>query len=167
MTIENESVDLPQGRFLGRETFRGLVVAALAEAARAGWRELVVSDASFADWPLGERDSIDALNAWARRGQRFVMLAKGYGEVTREHARFVEWRRLWSHKIDCRVCASADALDIPSALWSPVWTLQRFDAVLSAGVSGSEPERRTILRTTIEAWLKRSNAGFPAITLGL
>lgn len=167
MQSDNNSVDLPEGKFLGRETFRGLIRAALAEAARAGWRELIVSDASFADWPLSDRDTIEALNAWARRGQSFTMLAKGYGEVTRQHARFVEWRRLWSHKIDCRVCPAADPLDMPSALWSPVWILQRFDTVLSGGVSGREPERQAVLRESIEGWLKRSSAGFPATTLGL
>jgi hypothetical protein len=47
--------ELPQGRFEGRDAFRQNVRDALACAAREGWRELILSDADFHDWPLGER----------------------------------------------------------------------------------------------------------------
>jgi hypothetical protein len=59
-----------KGRFEGREAFRQNVVRdALACAAREGWRELILSDADFHDWPLGERAVIDSLGAWARSGR--------------------------------------------------------------------------------------------------
>ena len=168
MTIDDAGPGLPTGAFIGRETFRTLVRAALARAAHEGWRELIVCDAGFRDWPLGERDCVDALNAWVRAGGcQFTMLAQGYDEVVRRHARFVDWRRQWAHRIDCRVCAAADARDLPNALWSPHWVMQRLDILRSSGVSSAEPERRLLLRELIDQWLGRSTAGFPATTLGL
>ena len=81
--------------------------------------------------------------------------------------RFVEWRRLWSHKIDCRVCREADATALPSALWSPGWVLQRLDLLHSNGLCGDDPARRLLLREQIDGWLARGTPGFPAYTLGL
>jgi hypothetical protein len=74
---------LLEGRFEGRADFIQLVRDALGVAAQAGWRELILSDASFYDWPLGERAVIDSLNAWARGGRQLTLLAKNYDEVVR------------------------------------------------------------------------------------
>lgn len=159
---------LPEGGFVGREAFRQLVRDALRRAAEEGWRELIVCDATFLDWPLGERESVEALTAWVRGGSRqFIMLAKRYDEVPRQHARFVEWRRQWSHRIDCRACPSVDPQDLPSALWSPAWVIQRLEQVRHGGVSGSEAERKQQVREQIDHWLARSTPAFPATTLGL
>ena len=61
----------------------------------------------------------------------------------------------------------ADALDLPSALWSPVWALQRLDPQRSNGLCGDDPAFRVALRQQIDGWLARSTPGFPAYTLGL
>ena len=158
---------LPHGRFEGREAFRQNVRDALACAAREGWREIILSDADFHDWPLGERAVVDSLNAWAKTGRKLVMLAKSYDEVTRTHPRFVNWRRTWSHIIECRRCATVDPLILPSALWTSGWVLRRLDPERSTGVCTVIPERKLALRESIEEWLRQSSAGFPATTLGL
>ena len=158
---------LPSRRFEGREEFRQLVRDALAAAAREGWHEIVLSDASFDDWPLGERAVADSLQAWARGGRRMVLLARQYDRVVRQHARFVQWRVTWSHIVSANVCPSADPLDIPSAIWSPGWVLERRDIEHSNGFCGSEPERRVALRETLNEWLRKSTPGFAASTLGL
>lgn len=160
--------ELPSGRFASRETFIQLVRDALATAARDGWEEIVVSDAHFHDWPLGERAVVESLQAWARTGRRFTMLARSYDEVVRRHARFVRWRGTWDHIITCRRSASADPLDIPSVLWSPQWVMHRLDPERCVGVTGREPERRVLVRETLKEWLHGKSApGFPASTLGL
>jgi hypothetical protein len=159
---------LSDGPFSGRETFRQRVREALVAAQTQGWREMVMCDASFADWPLGERACVEALSQWVRGGARkLILLARGYDEVVRQHARFVAWRGPWSHKIECFVCASAATQDLPSALWTPTWALQRFDAVLHNGLSGAEAERRHLLREHLDHWLGQSTPGFPVTTLGL
>ena len=96
------------------------------------------------------------------------MLAGSYDEIVRRHARFVRWRGTWDHIITCRRSPSADPLEIPSALWSPHWVLQRLDPDRCVGVTGTEPDRRVLLRETLSEWLRsKSTPGFPASTLGL
>ena len=158
---------LLEGRLDGRDAFATQVRRALACAAREGWREIVLSDASFADWPLGERAVAESLQAWSAGGRRCVLLARRYDEVVRRHARFVAWRRTWSHIVEARACPAADEADIPSAIWSPHWVLQRLDAQRSTGWAGREPERRVALRERLDEWLQKSSPAFPATTLGL
>ena len=160
---------LPQGPFIGRESFRAILRQALAEAAQDGWHELIVCDASFQDWPLGEREVVQALDTWARAGasQRFTMLAQRYDAVERLHPLFVGWRRQWAHKIECRGLRAADALAVPSVLWSPRWALQRLDVLRSSGVSGSQPDRVLRLRECLDSWMERSSPAFASTTLGL
>lgn len=158
---------LPLGRFEGRMAFQQAVRDAFATAATEGWREIVVVDASFEDWPLGERAVAQSLSDWSRNGRRFLMLARHYDELPRRHARFVTWRRTWSHIIECWQCPSADALDFPGWVLSTGWVMQRVDPVRSVCVAGHEPERRLALRETLDEWLRKSSPGFPATTLGL
>jgi len=158
---------LPSRRFEGRNDFRQLVRDALAAAAREGWREIVLADADFADWPLGERAVAESLQAWSGAGRRMVLLARHYDEVRRQHARFVQWRVTWSHVVTPMACPAADALELPSAIWSPGWALERLDPLRCNGYCGSEPERRVLLRERLDEWLARATPGFPASTLGL
>lgn len=158
---------LPTGRFSGRTEFQQLVRGALAHAAAEGWRELILSDADFADWPLGERVVAQSLQDWSASGRRCTLLARSYDEAAVRHARFVTWRRTWSHIIEARVCGAADALELPSAIWSPGWVMQRLDPPRCIGFCGAEPERRVALRESLQEWLQKSSPGFPATTLGL
>lgn len=158
---------LGQGRFEGRAAFAGLVRSALATAAREGWREIVLCDASFEDWPLGEREVQASLNAWARTGRSMTLLARRYDTLRDRHPRFVQWRITWDHIVAARACPSADRLELPSAIWSPVWAMRRLDPDRCTGVSGSEPDRRVALREDIDEWLRRSTPAFPASVLGL
>ncbi len=165
---DTDTIPLPSGRFEGREAFQQLVRDALQCAAREDWPELVFSDANFHDWPLGERAVADALQQWSRTGRRFTLLAADFSEIVRRHARFVQWRVRWDHIIVCRRAAAADPLDLPSAIWSPGWVLQRHDPVRCVGVTGREPDRRVLLREALNEWQERkSSPGFPATVLGL
>jgi hypothetical protein len=158
---------LPAGRFEGRVAFEQLVRDALAGAAREGWREIILCDATFADWPLGERVVAESLQAWSASGRRCILLARKWDDAIRRHARFVNWRRTWAHIIEARACPSADPLDLPSAIWSPGWVMQRLDIEHCNGYTGTEPERRVLLRESLNEWLGRSSPSFPAHTLGL
>src|SRR4051812_41024131 len=99
--------ELPQGRFEGREAFQALIRQALATAAAQGWRELILSDPDFVDWPLGERAVTESLQAWSASGRRCILLARRWDDTRRMHARFVRWRQTWTHIIEARGCASA------------------------------------------------------------
>lgn len=155
---------LTEGRFDGREAFGAIVRNALSAAAQQGWQEIVFSDPDFADWPLGERASIDALQAWAASGRRLLLLAQRFDLIERGHARFVPWRRLWDHLIECRATGNAA---VPSAIWTPSWFAHRIDPEHSQGVCSTDPRARRELRETIDEGWRRGRPAFPASTLGL
>ncbi len=158
---------LPLGRFEGREAFSQLIRDALRVAARDGWHEMVWADASFEDWPLGERAVVESLQAWAKTGRSLTLVATRYDGVLRSLPRFVTWCKTWSHIIEARQCRNEDPLDFPSAIWSRGWVMQRLDLNHSAGVSGPEPARRVALRELLGEKIRGSSPGFPASTLGL
>lgn len=158
---------LPQGRFEGPTEFANLIRLAFAAAAAQGWREIIICDTTFEDWPLGERAVAQSLNDWSGSGRKLTMLAKNYSEVMRRHARFVTWRRTWSHIIECRANTAISLDDLPSALWSSDWVFQRLDLARSTGYSGEEAPRKVALKERLDECLKLSSPSFAATTLGL
>lgn len=159
--------ELPHGRFEGRLEFAELVRRSFVLAAEQGWREIIICDPNFEDWPLGERRVAQALQDWAASGRKLTMLAQNYDEVVRRHARFVSWRRTWSHIVECRGIASVSASDLPSAFWSPVWVFERLDLARCTGMAGPEAARRLALRERLAEKLQRSSPAFAATTLGI
>ena len=161
------SEPLISGQFSGREAFAQRVREALAQAAQEGWREMILSDATFEDWPLQERAVVESLHTWAKAGRHMTLLASSYDAVIRRHARFVAWRRMWGHLIDCRVCRHVAPTDFPSAICSPSWYLQRLDPLHSTGVCGHDRERCVGLRELLNERLRNSSPGFAASITGL
>ncbi len=166
-SVEGTNEPLPEGRLEGREAFVGLVRDALASAAREGWSPLVLSDPDFADWPLGERAVVESLNAWARSGRQLHFLAKDFSVLRERHPRLVQWRATWSHVVEARVCSGAAGDNLPSALWTPHWTLERLDTRHCTMVASTLASRRLALRERIDACWQRGSPGFPASVLGL
>ena len=158
---------LPEARFEGPLQFAEMIRLAFATAAAQGWRDMIICDSTFEDWPLGERAVAQSLNDWAKSGRKLTMLAKNYNEVMRRHARFVSWRRTWSHIIECRANTAISPDDMPSAMWSPLWVFQRVDQARFIGFSGAEANRRVALKERLDECLKLSSLAFPATTLGL
>ncbi len=162
-----EAAALPSGRFSGRSEFQQVFRDALAGAVQEGWSQIIISDADFEDWPLGERAVAEMLHDWCRPGRKFVVLARRYDELVRRHARFVTWRRTWAHLIECWSCTSADPQELPSGLWSPSWHMRRLDLEHSTGMCGADPKRRLQMHESLQEWLRKSSPSFPATTLGL
>jgi hypothetical protein len=166
--LENENVKSPQGgAFSGPTEFANVIRDAIACAAREGWPSMVWSDASFEDWPLGERVVIESLQAWAGKGRHLLILAHRYDSVLKHKPRFVGWRKAWDHIVECRLCKTVDTSEMPSALWSPQWALRRLDPVRCTGFAGLEPQQRVRLREELDECMLQSSPGFPATTLGL
>lgn len=165
--MEIEPVETPSGRFEGREAFIQIVRDSFSCAAQQGWQQIVVSDATFEDWPLHERAVVESLQQWSASGRRFVMLAGHYDAVLRNQARFVTWRQRWDHIIECRICRNLHQADFPSLIWSPAWALRRLDLVRSTGVCGTTADRRQQVRENLDEMLAASGPGFPSSTLGL
>jgi hypothetical protein len=155
------------GRFEGRAAFEQVIRTAFARAAQEGWREIILSDATFVDWPLRERRVVESLQAWSTSGRRLVMLATGFDEVIRHHDRFVAWRKTWSHLIDCRLCRGMSVADFPSAIWTRDWYMHRLDPQRSNGVCSIDPLRGLQVKESLQERIRNSSPGFPASLLGL
>ena len=155
------------GHFSGRDVFVSMIRDALACASREGWREIILSDASFEDWPLNERVVIDSLHAWAKTGRQLILLANGYEELIRRHARFVAWRKTWGHLVDCCVNQSKVGPDLPSAIWSAGWCLQRIDTSNNMGICSNDRGFISALKEVLDDKKRHSRAGFSASVLGL
>ena len=82
------------------------------------------------------------------------------------HARFVDWRARWSHRVDVRVWSAGQA-SLPSVLWTPSWTLQRLDSTRDVAVATTESVQRTRLDESLQQLWSQGRPGFPATALGL
>lgn len=157
----------PEAPFDGPAEFAAQLRLLFSAAASQGWREMVFSDADFADWPLGERAVVQALQDWAASGRSLRMVALSFGAVERQHARFVPWRRMWDHIIQCRVCSGAGAPEVPSALWTPEGVLHRIDPLRSRGISSGDAASRVALRQVLNDCFDKGRPAFAASVLGL
>ncbi|HEY1103562.1 MAG TPA: hypothetical protein VGE70_09105 [Burkholderiaceae bacterium] len=162
-----EALPLPDGPYAGRAAFALRVRAALVHAAAHGWNELVLSDADFDGWPLGEEAVCAGLHAWAAAGHRLAVLAGSYTVVEQRHARLVQFRRQWAHKIECRIAGREAATGLPSGIWTPDWLLTCDDREHWTGMATTVVRQRVAWRETLDAAWHRARPGFFATTLGL
>jgi hypothetical protein len=168
MEEERQSVSpLPTGRFESRELFADLVRQALACAAQEGWPLVVLSDPDFADWPLGERVVVDALQRWAARGRHLRFLTRDFSVLRQQHPRLVQWRTNWSHLIEAHACPGASGSELPSAIWSATWTMERLDLQRGTVVASVDAKRRTALKERLDSTWHKGTPSFAATTLGL
>jgi len=158
---------LPEGRLEGRTAFQEAVRSALGAAQVQGWSQLVLCDPDFQDWPLGERGVVEALEAWSRRGRTLRILAADFSHLREAHPRFLRWRTTWGHLVEAHVCPHAPDHELPTALWTPAWTLERLDPLRFTAVATCATDRRVELQERLMAWWRRGTPGFPATTMGL
>ena len=159
--------DLLEGRQEGRKAFIDLIRQALQVAAQQGWKRMVWSDPDFLDWPLGERATIEALGDWSAQGRSLHLLAQDFSEMRLAHPRFVQWRTTWSHIVEARATGRGAGSDLPSALWSPVWTLERLDVRRNTVVATTDAARRVGLAERLDGEWQQASPSFPASILGL
>ena len=151
-----------------RGEFYDAVRHAFADVAAQGCREVWICDVDFADWPLSERSIIENLTRWAYAHRKLTVLACSFDEFHRRHARFVEWRRQWSHVVECRAAEEIEPGDMPSLLLAPgVVTVRLLDRIRYRAVVSMDAADAVRSRDVIDAISQRSNEAFPATTLGL
>ena len=159
----------PTRRTIGSRTeFHAAVRSAFAQAAVEGAREVLLCDPDFADWPLSERAVIADLTRWASAHRRLVLVAGTFDEVARRHGRWSEWRRTWSHVVECRVNAEIESAQIPTICLVPGAIAVRLDdPVRHRGIASLEASDAQACREAIDAVSQRSEVSFPVTTLGL
>lgn len=161
----------PEGRFVGRVDFQNLVVQGLQEAAREACAQVWLCDPDFAAWPLGELRLVQALDDWAAATRAHPLaqvrvLGQRFDDMRLRHARFVDWRARWSHRVEVRVWSAGQA-NLPSVLWTPKWTMQRVDDTRDVVVATTEAAQRTRLSEDLEQHWTQARPGFPVTSLGL
>ena len=155
-------------RIDGRKAFEDAVRDAFAAAATEGWRELVLCDPNFANWPLGECAVVDSLTRWIGGNRRLTLIALHYDEVARRHPRWVRWRALWAHAVDCRAATEIATDDMPTLLLAPgALTLQLDDPLRFLGRVSREAADAVLARERVDAILQQSVEALPVTTLGL
>ncbi len=151
-----------------RADFHQAVRTALAQAEAAKSREILMSDPTFADWPLNDRETIESLSRWIDSRCTLTVMAHSFDELARRQLRFVAWRQQWSHVVRCRSDPELGAEQIPSVLLVPGRIVLRLlDRDRYRGTLSSRGIDLTESRESIDALLQRSEEAFPATTLGL
>jgi hypothetical protein len=140
---------------------------AMREGGRS--RRILCVDRDFANWPLDAPDLLEALGAWLRGGQRqLVLLAAHFDEVPRRHPRFVAWRRHFTHAVFPFAAPEDVAATLPTLLLDDAGTFVRLiDPVHWRGRTSADERTALPWREQIDALLQRSEAAFPAQSLGL
>lgn len=152
----------------GRADFAAGVRWLLAHAAASGVQEMRWVSPDFADWPLGNAEVLGRLAAWARGPQRkLLLIAQHYEAVPRRHPRFVQWRRLWAHRTQCRAVGELDASQVPTLLLAGDLGLQVMDTQRWRGRWLTDANDLRTWEEVTEALLQRSEEAFGANTLGL
>jgi hypothetical protein len=156
------------GLIASRVEFLDALHTAFAETAAAGSREIWLCDENFGDWPLGERAVIEHLSQWAASSRRLLLVARTFDEVARRHARWVEWRRTWSHIVSCRTNSELGTGEFPTLfVASSTLTVRLSDTVHHRGRLSHEKAEELRCKELLDAVLQRSEEAFPATTTGL
>ena len=151
-----------------RSGFHEALRAAFDEAASVGCREIWMCDTDYADWPLSETAVIDSLHRWAMAHRKLTVIAQSFDDLARRHARWVAWRRHWSHVVECRTNTELEAGQMPTLLLAPgCVALRLVDAQRYRGSVSRELADAVRMREQIDAVLQRSAEAFPVTTLGL
>jgi len=155
-------------RIGSRKEFQDAIRAGLAKAADAGSAEICLVDVDFQEWPLNERAVIETLARWATSKRRLVVYAHSFDALPRNAPRFAEWRRQWSHIVQCRTDPEIEAQQVPTLLLVPGEVAVRLlDPVRYRGVVSGRASDDAECREVVDALLQRSVEAFPSTTLGL
>jgi hypothetical protein len=163
-----DSDDARDTLITSRDEFHTALRSAFAEAARTGSRELWLMDADFADWPLGDSGVVGQLDLWVSSQRRLTLIAHDFDAVAARHARWVRWRRTWSHVVSCRSNAEVEADDLPTLLLAAGTVSVRLsDKLHYRGRHAHDRAEALRCKEMIDAILQRSEEAFPVSATGL
>ena len=151
----------------GRSEFTAALRHALSQAARTRARELCFVDTDFEAWPLEDPVVLNALTTWARLPKRrLLVIACRFDALPRRCPRFTEWRRTWAHAIECRA-TEVEPSQVPTLLLAGPHSLHLADRLQWRGHWLADDSELGAWREVVDVLMQRSDADFPANTLGL
>ncbi len=160
---------LQAGPLLGRGAcIDALRAGLLAMADDPSGRQLLWRDHDFELWPLDEPEVLDALGRWLRLpGRSITLLAADFDTLARQKARFATWRRPRSHLVHAFRPAQWQAADLGGLLLGSARAVQLLDRLHWRGRIVDEPATLVDFHQQCDALMQRSEAAWPATTLGL
>lgn len=151
-----------------RAAFRDAVRTLLCALPEVKPREVLVVDADFSPWPLGDVEVVDALTRWVRLpGRRLRLLGGRYDVVERDQPRFAMWRKSFAHALDCLTPSEIEPDDIPSLLLFDSVGVELIDREHWRGRVSDERRWLVEQRERTDALLQRSETAWPVTMLGL
>ena len=151
-----------------RGEFHEAIRAGLAQAADADANEICLVDPDFQDWPLNERAVVETLARWAAARRKLLLFAHSFDALPRSAPRFADWRRQWSHIVQCRTDPDLEVQQVPTLMLVPgEIAVQLLDPVRHRGTVSGRASDQVQCREAIDALLQRSVEAFPPTTLGL
>lgn len=161
------------GAFSGRHEARAAMLEVLLGALAGEARLLQVWDVEPAQWPWSDAALLEVLARWARPGRRLQLLAPQYDELTRQHPRFVRWRRDYAHCVQARAVEEGFSLQgVPQALLlarlpESCLTLRVFERRLWRGELSHESGEYRRGQEWFDAAAQHAGDSFAPTTLGL
>jgi hypothetical protein len=151
----------------GRSEFIAAVRHALAQAVHDRVREICLVDPDFDVWPLDDAAVLAGLNAWVRLPKRrMLVIASRFDALPRLFPRFTEWRKTYSHAVECRA-TDVEASQVPTLLLAGASSLQLADRWRWRGHQLADDREISDWREVVDALVQRSEPDFGASTLGL
>ena len=137
-------------------------------AAQRGAREICARRSRFRRLAAQRARRRRVARALGDSRRRLVVFAHNFDEMPRRHPRFADWRRQWSHVVQCRTDPELEAEQMPTLLLVPgVVGVRLLDPVRYRGMVSGRAADHVECREAIDALLQRSVEAFPATTLGL
>jgi hypothetical protein len=167
---ESEDMQALSGRISSWRDFADRVSAVMAMAA-AEPGLMTLSDRDFSHWPLGQREVVDAFQQWVLGSAReihCVVLAAGFDAFMRTHPRWVNWRKLWAHRVLCRQAPDDLATAVPTVfVLHGRLALRIVEPLVGRGVWTRDPAVMGDWLTEVDVISQRSHDALPPTTLGI
>lgn len=158
------------GRISNWHDFADRVRAAMAMAA-AEPVCITLSDCDFTNWPLGQREVVESFQQWVLGSSREIhcqVLSANFEGFARTHPRWVQWRKVWSHRVLCRQAPEDLATSVPTLLvLQDKLALRLSDPLSGRGLWTRDPAVVRDWLSEIDVILQQSHDALPPTTLGL
>jgi hypothetical protein len=160
----------PDGPLRSPSDFSTAVRRVIALAAGGGVRRMWWVSPDFEGWRLDDPALLDDLTRWVRAAPVQMTWLVDRAQWTQRLPRLVDWRRTWSHALDCRVPLPQDEprAELPTLLLAePGPVVQMFDRSMTRGRASASGRDASSAKSMIDVLLQQSTPGFPVTTLGL
>jgi hypothetical protein len=141
---------------------------ALLAITAGGTREAWLVDEACAGWPLDDPAVLDALGRWLRQGGRELhVVAADFEALARQHARFAEWRRDYTHALHAWQPLETQRGDFDAMLVCKEYAIEWLDRERWRARLSKDPAAVVAAMERVTSLLRRCQSAWPSTALGL